>query len=148
MSKVTIIKCSDHESNRLVEGIKNEAGGQEYQPFRGPGKVYELAALQGGSSGSRSSSSGRTTPSRSPTKNNTVTVDYANLPDYDTILKNSSAGLYGSQYGHTLQMVQNMIRNGNSDAEIKNYLTQQLDGGKINEDGLATILQALGNERE
>jgi len=77
-----------------------------------------------------------------------VTVDYANLPDYDTILKNSSAGLYGSQYGHTLQMVQNMIRNGNSDAEIKNYLTQQLDGGKINEDGLATILQALGNERE
>lgn len=45
-------------------------------------------------------------------------------------------------------MVQNMIRNGNSDAEIKNYLTQQLDGGKINEDGLATILQALGNERE
>lgn len=107
-----------------------------------------MAALQGGSSGSRSSSSGRTTPSRSPTKNNTVTVDYANLPDYDTILKNSSAGLYGSQYGHTLQMVQNMIRNGNSDAEIKNYLTQQLDGGKINEDGLATILQALGNERE
>lgn len=107
-----------------------------------------MAALQGGSSGSRSSSSGRTTPSRSQTKNNTVTVDYANLPDYDTILKNSSAGLYGSQYGHTLQMVQNMIRNGNSDAEIKNYLTQQLDGGKINEDGLATILQALGNERE
>lgn len=107
-----------------------------------------MAALQGGSSGSRSSSSGRTSPSRSPTKNNTVTVDYANLPDYDTILKNSSAGLYGSQYGHTLQMVQNMIRNGNSDAEIKNYLTQQLDGGKINEDGLATILQALGNERE
>ena len=107
-----------------------------------------MAALQGGSSGSRSSSSGRTTPSRSPTMNNTVTVDYANLPDYDTILKNSSAGLYGSQYGHTLQMVQNMIRNGNSDAEIKNYLTQQLDGGKINEDGLATILQALGNERE
>ena len=107
-----------------------------------------MAALQGGSSGSRSSSSGKTTPSRSQTKNNTVTVDYANLPDYDTILKNSSAGLYGSQYGHTLQMVQNMIRNGNSDAEIKNYLTQQLDGGKINEDGLATILQALGNERE
>ena len=107
-----------------------------------------MAALQGGSSGSRSSSSGRTTPSRSQTKNNTVTVDYANLPDYDTILKNSSAGLYGSQYGHTLQMVQNMIRNGNSDAEIKNYLTQQLDGGKINEDGLATILQALGNEWE
>ncbi|BCK85374.1 hypothetical protein MM59RIKEN_26930 [Pusillibacter faecalis] len=107
-----------------------------------------MAALQGGSSGSRSSSSGRTSPSRSQTKNNTVTVDYANLPDYDTILKNSSAGLYGSQYGHTLQMVQNMIRNGNSDAEIKNYLTQQLDGGKINEDGLATILQALGNERE
>ena len=107
-----------------------------------------MAALQGGSSGSRSSSSGRTSPSRSPTKNNTVTVDYANLPDYDTILKNSSAGLSGSQYGHTLQMVQNMIRNGNSDAEIKNYLTQQLDGGKINEDGLATILQALGNERE
>lgn len=46
MSKVTIIKCSDHESNRLVEGIKNETGGQEYQPFRGPGKVYELGTLR------------------------------------------------------------------------------------------------------
>lgn len=46
MSKVTIIKCSDHESNRLVEGIKNEAGGQEYQPFRGPGKVYEFGLLR------------------------------------------------------------------------------------------------------
>ena len=46
MSKVTIIKCSDHESNRLVEGIKNEAGGQEYQPFRGPGKVYEFELLR------------------------------------------------------------------------------------------------------
>ena len=46
MSKVTIIKCSDHESNRLVEGIKNETGGQEYQPFRGPGKVYEFGPLR------------------------------------------------------------------------------------------------------
>ena len=46
MSKVTIIKCSDHESNRLVEGIKNDTGGQEYQPFRGPGKVYEFGPLR------------------------------------------------------------------------------------------------------
>lgn len=46
MSKVTIIKCRDHESNRLVEGIKNETGGQEYQPFRGPGKVYEFGPLR------------------------------------------------------------------------------------------------------
>ena len=48
MSKVKIIKCSDHESNRLkylVEEIKNEAGGQEYQPFQGSGKVYEFGPL-------------------------------------------------------------------------------------------------------
>ena len=49
MSKVKIIKCSDHESNRLkylVEEIKNEAGGQEYQPFQGSGKVYEFGTLR------------------------------------------------------------------------------------------------------
>ena len=48
MSKVKIIKCSDHESNRLkylVEEIKNEAGGQEYKPFQGSGKVYEFGPL-------------------------------------------------------------------------------------------------------
>ena len=48
MSKVIIIKCSYHESNRLkylVEEIKNEAGGQEYQPFQGSGKVYEFGPL-------------------------------------------------------------------------------------------------------
>ena len=48
MSKVKIIKCSDHESNRLkylVEEINNEAGGQEYQPFQGSGKVYEFGPL-------------------------------------------------------------------------------------------------------
>ena len=46
MSKVTIIKCSDYESNRLVEGIKNGTAEQEYQPFRGPGKVYEFGPLR------------------------------------------------------------------------------------------------------
>ena len=46
MSKVTIIKCSDYESNRLVEGIKNGTAEQEYQPFRGPGKVYEFELLR------------------------------------------------------------------------------------------------------
>ena len=48
MSKVKIIKCSDHESNRLkylVEEIKNESGGQEYQPIQGSGKVYEFGPL-------------------------------------------------------------------------------------------------------
>jgi DNA-binding response OmpR family regulator len=46
MSKVTIIKCSDNEADRLAQQIKNGADEQEYQPFRGPGKVYEFGTLQ------------------------------------------------------------------------------------------------------
>lgn len=46
MSKVTIIKCSDHEADRLAEEIKNGADEQEYPPFRGPGKVYEFGPLR------------------------------------------------------------------------------------------------------
>ena len=45
MSKVTLIKCGDHEADCWVEEIKNGAGEQEYQPFRGPGKVYEFGQL-------------------------------------------------------------------------------------------------------
>ena len=46
MSKVTIIKCSDNEADRLVQQIKNGADEQEYQPSRGPGKVYEFGTLR------------------------------------------------------------------------------------------------------
>ena len=46
MSKVTIIKCSDNEADRLAQQIKNGADEQEYQHFRGPGKVYEFGILR------------------------------------------------------------------------------------------------------
>ena len=39
-----------------------------------------------------------------------VTVSQSNLPDYETILNNSSAGAYGPKYGMVLSMVQNMAR--------------------------------------
>ena len=44
-----------------------------------------------------------------------VTVSESNLPDYETILNNSSAGAYGPAYGMVLNMVQNMARNSTED---------------------------------
>lgn len=71
-----------------------------------------------------------------------VTVSQSNLPDYKTILNNSSAGAYGPKYGMVLSMVQNMARNSTED-EITGYLLSQLNAGNINEEGIDTILQAL-----
>ena len=71
-----------------------------------------------------------------------VTVSQSNLPDYETILNNSSAGAYGPKYGMVLSMVQNMARNSTED-EITGYLLNQLEAGNINEEGIDTILQAL-----
>ena len=71
-----------------------------------------------------------------------VTVSQGNLPDYETILNNSSAGAYGPKYGMVLSMVQNMARNSTED-EITGYLLNQLEAGNINEEGIDTILQAL-----
>ena len=55
-----------------------------------------------------------------------VTVSQSNLPDYETILNNSSAGAYGPKYGMVLSMVQNMARNSTED-EITGYLLNQLE---------------------
>lgn len=71
-----------------------------------------------------------------------VTVSESNLPDYETILNNSSVGAYGPAYGMVLNMVQNMARNSTED-EITGYLLSQLNAGNINEEGIDTILQAL-----
>ena len=71
-----------------------------------------------------------------------VTVSESNLPDYETILNNSSAGAYGPAYGMVLNKVQNMARNSTED-EITGYLLSQLNAGNINEEGIDTILQAL-----
>ena len=71
-----------------------------------------------------------------------MTVSESNLPDYETILNNSSAGAYGPAYGMVLNMVQNMARNSTED-EITGYLLSQLNAGNINEEGIDTILQAL-----
>lgn len=46
MSKVTVIESRNHEADHWVKQIKNGAGEQEYQPFRGPGKVYEFESLR------------------------------------------------------------------------------------------------------
>ena len=45
MPKVMIIECSDEEADRLVEQIKSIIAEPQYQPFRGPGKVYEFEIL-------------------------------------------------------------------------------------------------------
>ena len=46
MPKVMIIECSDEEADRLVEQIKSIIAEPQYQPFRGPGKVYEFGSLR------------------------------------------------------------------------------------------------------
>ena len=46
MPKVMIIECSDEEADRLVEQIKGIIAEPQYQPFRGPGKVYEFGSLR------------------------------------------------------------------------------------------------------
>lgn len=66
------------------------------------------------------------------------------LPDYDTILKNSSAGAYGPQYGLTLSTVQVMVGRNATQEQVESYLLEQLNSGKINTAGAATIMQALG----
>lgn len=68
----------------------------------------------------------------------------SSLPDYDTILKNSSAGNYGPQYGLTLNTVQAMVGRNATQEQVETYLLEQLDSGKINTAGAATIMQALG----
>ena len=75
-------------------------------------------------------------------RGNGIKIDQDNLPDYDTILNNSSAGAYGPAYGQVLGMVQAMARNS-TDEEIAAYLMEQLEIGNINNEGIDTILQAL-----
>lgn len=108
-----------------------------------------------------------------PDGTTTLTVDRDNLPNYSTILGNSEVGYYGPEYGKVLSDVQAIsqghintaliqkympekIVNGTiSQAEynkilpslIEVYLLKQMDAGKINEYGVATILQALGMQR-
>ena len=108
-----------------------------------------------------------------PNGTTTLTVDRDNLPSYSTILGNSEVGYYGPEYGKVLNDVQAIsqghintaliqkympeeIVNGTiSQAEynkilpslIEVYLLKQMDAGKINEYGVATILQALGMQR-
>ena len=46
MSKLIVIECSDEKSDRLAKQIKDIVAEYEYQPFRGPGKVYEFGPLR------------------------------------------------------------------------------------------------------
>lgn len=46
MSKLIVIECSYEKSDRLAEQIKDIVAEHEYQPFRGPGKVYEFGPLR------------------------------------------------------------------------------------------------------
>lgn len=45
-AKSNVIECSDEEADRLVEQIKGIIAEPQYQPFRGPGKVYEFGSLR------------------------------------------------------------------------------------------------------
>ena len=70
------------------------------------------------------------------------------LPSYDTIQPNSAAGKYGPNYNQVLSMVQIMTTRDNAtQREVERYLLEQMDAGRINSAGVATILQALGIER-
>ena len=74
-------------------------------------------------------------------------VDKENLPSYSTVLGNSEAGYYGPAYGFTLSTVQAMMNQNATKEQVEEYLLKQMDAGKINEYGVATILQALGTQR-
>ena len=47
----------------------------------------------------------------------------------------------------TLSAVQAMVNQNATKQRVEEYLLEQVDAGKINELGVATILQALGNEQ-
>ncbi len=79
--------------------------------------------------------------------NRQLSVKQSNLPSYDTILQNSGAGAYGPAYGMTLSAVQAMVNQNATKQRVEEYLLEQMDAGKINELGVATILQALGIEQ-
>ncbi len=79
--------------------------------------------------------------------NRQLSVQQSNLPSYDTILQNSGAGAYGPAYGMTLSAVQAMVNQNATKQRVEEYLLEQMDAGKINELGVATILQALGIEQ-
>ena len=82
-----------------------------------------------------------------PNGTTTLTVDRDNLPSYSTILGNSESGYYGPAYGITLRTVQAMMNQKATKDQVEEYLMKQMDAGKINEYGVATILQALGMQR-
>lgn len=65
-------------------------------------------------------------------------------PDYETIRRNSEAGLYGPKFAVVLTMVQAQWSAKKTNEEIAEYLNAELDKGSINEYGAAAIMQALG----
>lgn len=122
--------------------------------------AIRLAALGGSSGGSSSgsskgsSSSAKKTSTASKTGttadvsgNTILKVDQENLPSYSTVLGNSESGYYGPAYGITLSTVQAMMNQKATKDQVEEYLLEQMDAGKINEYGVATILQALGTQR-
>lgn len=73
-----------------------------------------------------------------------VTGTMGVIPEYETILKESEAGNYGSGYGLVLGMVQSMKSRGSDDNALAEYLLKEIENGNINEAGAKTIMQALG----
>lgn len=104
--------------------------------------AIRMAALRGAPT--KKSSKKQQVPDKSPDTGNALKVDRDNLPDYSTILGNSETGYYGPEYGFTLSTVQAMVNQGATQAQVEDYLTKQLDAGKINAYGADTIMQALG----
>lgn len=114
--------------------------------------AIRLAALGGSSKGSSSSAKKTSTASKTGTTadvsgNTILKVDQENLPSYSTVLGNSESGYYGPAYGITLSTVQAMMNQKATKDQVEEYLLEQMDAGKINEYGVATILQALGTQR-
>ena len=67
-----------------------------------------------------------------------------NVPDYAEIKTKSEAGDYGPAYGLVLGNIQNMRARGASLDAMADRLIQEMKNGNINEDGVKTIMQALG----
>lgn len=112
------------------------------------------SATSSGNSGSASKKTSSTSGSKSSgtsssasSGNTTLKVDKENLPSYSTVLGNSESGYYGPAYGITLSTVQAMMNQNATKDQVEEYLLEQMDAGKINEYGVATILQALGTQR-
>ena len=64
--------------------------------------------------------------------------------NYDTIVKNSEAGLYGPKYGAEMNKLQAMFTRGANNAELASEVKRAMQAGEINEAGAETFGTLFG----